>query len=142
MLRCLLAYDFHHFQQTRLIAEADALALYLCQMDGRDIFALLVEFEVQVVGEDDGVERGLVAVELLFVLAPPVEVAVLEVFGFYKRQGQVVAQQREVGCAAVDAALLVDDGTLAQLLEQFLQRWAERVFGSQPREVLPVYCFM
>lgn len=68
----------------------------------------------------------------------PVEVTVLDVLRLDESQRQDVAQRREVGRAAVDVALLVDNRTLADLLEQFLQRRAGRVFGSQPRKVEPV----
>lgn len=45
------------------------------------------------------------------------EVTVLDVLRLDESHRQVVAQRREVGRAAVDVALLVDNRTLADLLE-------------------------
>lgn len=125
LLGRLLTDDVRQFDEACLVAEAYMLALYLRQMDGHHPLAVLVEFEVEIVGEDDGIERCFVSVELLFVLPAPVEVSVLEVLCLDKSDGKVVAQECEVGRTAVDMALLVDHRTLAEVLEKFLQGGAE-----------------
>ena len=83
-------------------------------------FATFVEMEIKVIGKDDGVERRFVAVELLAVFLSSVEVAVFEIFGFDIGDRDILMQEREVGCAAVDMRLLVDDGEASACRQQSL----------------------
>ena len=73
----------------------------ICQTDGIDIFAVFVEVEVEVVGEDDMVERSTIAVELLFMLFLAVEVGILKVFGFKICYGCFAFENDKVGSAAL-----------------------------------------
>ena len=45
------------------------------------ILATHIHMEIQVVSEDNTIEGGLIAVELLLMLSPAVEVSVIHIFG-------------------------------------------------------------
>ena len=107
---------------------------------GIDIFAVFVEVEVEVVGEDDMVERSAIAVELFFMLFLAVEVGVLKVFGFKICYGCFAFENDKVGSAAGLTSWLVDNGiTLWQQgFQQVLYCRAIGMLMSLSRSILPI----
>ena len=122
---------FHERYKPFCIREADLIALNLRQANGLLPLAVFVQVEIEIIGEDDCVERSFVAVELLAIFLSSVEVSVFEVFCFDIGNRQLLAEQGQIRCTAINMALLIDDSTSSAILQETLECRTERVFGGQ-----------